>query len=133
MNKILLLLSLLISSSCFAEPENRIQIFDEYRFNKFIKILSGKNIPHTVTAKDTVYYPVSYSEQISKVSEEIFGKTDNTKKGVSVKKTDAPILATALLEKDISFKVNVNDKNTTFTWGSYYHDKAMKVVSDVIH
>jgi hypothetical protein len=133
MNKYLAIFLLLLSFACHAEPEEMFQVFREYDQEKVVHLLDAENIPYKIVNGNQFYYPLSYRDKVKKVKEKVWGPTDTSKKGVSVKNKDAPKLAAELVMNGISFNVSYGEGKTFFSWQSHYDKKAMKIVSDVVN
>jgi len=132
MNKLLAIILLLVTTVCFAEPEEMIKVYEEYDREKILNLFSSENIPYKVMNKNQIYYPVSYREKVKKIKEKIWGPVDDSKKGVSVKAKVAPALAAELVKKGVSFSVITAKDKSTFTWLKYYDQSAMEAVNDIV-
>lgn len=132
MIKSIAIVLLLIASTCFGESDRMIQISDKTKVELFIKLFTEKGIPYKLHNENQFYYPVSYSEQVEQVREEVWGPMDNTKKGVTVNVKVAPALAAELVKRGIAFQVIPGDGEVVFTWGVYYDKVAMEAAYHVV-
>ena len=132
MKKILLILLLLSFVTCQADPDEMIQVYRENDRQKMVEMFRSENIPYKILNENQIYYPLSYRDKVKKIKEEIWGPVDDSKKGVSVKIDVAPSLAAALAKNKIPFGVNFNDRESVFTWQSYYNKAAMSIVYNVV-
>ena len=132
MNKLIAALLLLASAACFAETEEMVQVTGEHDREKMLNMFISENIPHKVVNEIQIYYPVSYREKVKRIQERVWGPVDSSKRGVSVNKDVAPVLAAELVKKGVPFSVNHNEGKSIFSWETYYDKSAMGVVHDVV-
>ena len=132
MKKLLAVLLLVVTTSCFAAPEEMIQVNRDYDREKILKLFESENIPYKLINKNQIYYPKAYRDKVKTFTAEIWGPVDDSKKGVSVNRKVAPKLAAELVKNGVPFEVIHGDDTSTFTWQAHFDKSAMKAVHGVV-
>ena len=122
-----------ILSSCSLEQEERITMGDQERTEEFVRILTERNIPHTVDEYGWVSYPTSHKADASRAALDADSNLDTETQGVRVKIELTAFLKERLDTEKIQYVYFIVDDTSVFHWDGQDNPHAMRIVHEVIY